>query len=132
MKKVVSLVVLSTLLGASVFSASSLTRNREANFSVGTNYYTYFSGNFTQVGSDMKNYDADGYYGNAHVSLQKKKSGSWVTICTQHDEKLKVNENIGCGFAGELMGNADYRTKAYYSTINGSSNTSKQVYTIIE
>lgn len=130
MKKVISMVALSMLLGLTAFSASSLTRNTEGNFSVDVKYYDNFSGQFTSVWSNMKNYDADGYYGNAHVTLQEDQIGVWVNQCSANDSKLEVNETVKCSTKPD-NDFEDYRTRAYYSTINGSSNTNDQVYTIL-
>lgn len=105
-------------------------RNYEGNFSVKTWYNYYWNGNFDDVWAGMKNWDAAGYYGNATVRLDEKIGGSWYMTCQNNDLKLVVNETVSC--TGEPLSEyGSYMTKGYYNTINGSSTTKDQVYTIL-
>lgn len=122
----ISVFTLAFILAPSLTAAGST----EGNFSVQKWYQYDFQGNFNNVWASMKNYDAQGYYGNATVVLTYPKDGFYPDLCSNSDTHLAVNETVKC--TGEPF--ADYHqyyTKGFYHSINGSTTTKDKVYTIL-
>lgn len=107
------------------------TQSLSQNFSVKTNYRFNWnnSSSYLYASSDMKNYDADGFYGNALTRLYVANSEA-VPLCSATDTKLEVNQNIECTVSAN-SGVDQYQSYGYYNSINGSTTTSDQVYTIL-
>lgn len=128
MKKLFSLFLVLVFVSVPSFMAAD---NYQGNFSVRTWYkYTWTFTNPTDVWASMKNYDADGYYGNAQVALSYPMDGFYPDLCNNTDTHLAVNETVTCH--GEpFTGYHTYYSEGYYNSINGSTTTSAQVYTIL-
>lgn len=127
-EKIVILFIATSIIFTGAFFAAE--RDYEGNFSVKTWYHYYWNCGYDNVWAGMRNWDAAGYYGNATVRLDEKIGGSWYMTCQNNDLKLVVNETVSC--TGQPLDEvAQYQTMGYYNTINGSSTTKDQVYTIL-
>lgn len=128
MKKLFSVFLILAFVSVPRFMAAD---NYQGNFSVQKWYtYTFNFTNPTSIWGSMKNYDADGYYGDAQVELAYLKDGSRVRLCSNVDTHLAVNETVRCD-GNPLSGSHTYYTRGYYHSINGHTSTSDQVYTIL-
>lgn len=128
MKKKICISVLA--MGFVLAPSLMATSNYQGNFSVQKLYKYPFKGNFDNVWASMKNYDAQGYYGNARVDLSYPKDGFYPDLCINNDSHLAVNETVKC--TGEPFPDFhQYYTEGYYRSINGSTTTKDQVYTIL-
>lgn len=116
--------------GNSFFKGGSDEITRE-NFSVKKKYEQNWQNkpSYYYASSDMKNYDAQGYSGDALSRLYVANSEA-VVLCSARDTDLTVNQHAKCTIRAN-QGVQKYQSTGYYYSIEGQTSTSKKVFTIL-